>query len=150
MKLSRWLISWIVLAFGLGAPAFAGLGGDVTSVEADRASLKGTVRMSAKAGVSMHEIQGASGVLVHEYVGPDGQVFAVTWRGPGLPDLRQMLGSYYPQVQQAPSAPHYNHHHWSVRTPLVVVESSTHLRTFLGRAWAPALLPQNFSVDDIN
>jgi hypothetical protein len=31
----------------------------------------------------------------------------------------------------------------------VVVESSGRTRAFFGRAWAPALLPQNFSLKDI-
>lgn len=150
MKLTRTFISSMVLAAGLAAPAFAGLGGDATSVEADRASLKGALRVSAKTGFTMHEIESSSGILLHEYVGPEGKVFAVTWRGPGIPDMRQLLGSYYGLVQQAASAPHSNHHHFSVRTPLVVVESSAHLRTFMGRAWAPALLPQSVSVSDIN
>ena len=149
MKLTRTFISSMVLAAGLAAPAFAGLGGDATSVEADRASLKGALRVSARAGFTMHEIESSSGLL-HEYVGPEGKVFAVTWRGPGIPDMRKLLGSYYGQVQQAASAPHSNHHHFSVRTPLVVVESSAHLRTFSGRAWAPALLPQSVSLNDIN
>lgn len=147
MKLSRTAISFLCAA--LCAPAFAGLGGTVTSVDADRVSLKGEVRVTSKAGFMVHEISGASGMLVQEYFAPNGVIFAVSWRGPGVPDLKQMLGSYYDQARQAASGPHYNHHHLTVATPEVVVQSSGHLRSFVGRAWAPALLPQNFSISDI-
>jgi uncharacterized protein DUF2844 len=128
--------------------AVAGLGGDATSVEADRVSLKGAVRVTPEANFAVHEITG-NGLVVHEYLS-DGKVFAVSWRGPGIPDLKQMLGSYYGQFAQAASAPHYNHHHLDVATPQVIVQSSGHTRAFFGRAWVPALLPANFAIDQIN
>jgi hypothetical protein len=120
------------------AVAVAGLGGDATSVEADRVSLKGAVRVTPEANFAVHEITG-NGLVVHEYLS-DGKVFAVSW----------MLGSYYGQFAQAASAPHYNHHHLDVATPQVIVQSSGHTRAFFGRAWVPALLPANFAIDQIN
>ena len=131
------------------AAAVAGLGGDATSVEADRVSLKGAVRVMPQANFTVHEI--TTGKLqVHEYLSAGGKVFAVSWRGPGIPNLRQMLGDYYGEFAQARSAPHYNRHHLSVETPQIVVQSSGHTRSFFGRAWVPALLPQNFPIDQIN
>jgi Protein of unknown function (DUF2844) len=150
MKLTRTLFASTLLAATLAAPAFAGLGGDASSVEADRVSLKGALRVTTQSGVAVHEIKSAAGTRVREYLGADGRVFAVSWQGPAMPDLRQMLGSYSQQLEQAARAPHYNHHHFSVHTADVVVESSAHLRAFYGRAWAPALLPQNFSAATIN
>jgi hypothetical protein len=152
MKLTGTAISSMLLVAGACAPAFAGLGGDATSVDSDRASLKGTVRVSnASAGFAVHEITGESGLVIREYLGADGKVFAVSWQGAGVPNLSQMLGSYYASARAATVAagPHYDHHHFAVNTPEVVVESSGHARSFFGRAWAPALLPQNFSVQDI-
>ena len=141
------LCSAILAACPLAA-AVAGLGGDAASVEADRVSLKGAVRVTPEANFTVHEI--TTGKLqVHEYLSSGGKVFAVSWRGPGIPDLKQMLGEYYGQFAQAASAPHYNHHHLNIETPQVVVQSSGHTRSFFGRAWVPALLPQNFSVDQI-
>ena len=133
----------------ISAPTFAALGGDAASVEADRASMKGATRVTPTVDYSLHEIQTSAGVVIREYVSAEGKVFAVSWRGDGIPDLRQMLGGYYGQFAQATSQPHYNHHHLAVRTTDVVVESSGRARAFFGRAWAPALLPQNFSVHDI-
>jgi len=138
------------LLSALCTSAFAGLGGNLSSVDADRASLKGEVRATSQAGFTVHAITAAGGMVVNEYAAPDGTVFAVSWSGPGVPDLRQVLGSYFPLAQQqAMSRPHYNHHQIRVATPDVVVESRGHARSFVGRAWAPALLPQNFAVADI-
>jgi hypothetical protein len=68
-----------------------------------------------------------------------------------IPDLRQMLGTYYGQYEQAASAPHLGgHRHLAIEQPGLVVQSSGRMRAFSGRAWAPDLLPQNFSVSDIN
>lgn len=150
MKLTRTLLFWLVCAAGPCAPALAALGGDAASVEADRASMKAALRVTPTAGFTVHELQVPGGMVIREYASLEGKVFALTWRGPGVPDLQKMLGSYYEQFAQAASSPHYNHHHLSVRTPDVVVESSGHTRAFFGRAWAPALLPQNFSLSDIN
>jgi Protein of unknown function (DUF2844) len=150
MKLISSLACALAATACFSAPARAALGGDAASVEADRASLKGELRVTPATGYSVHEIQTSSGLLIHEYLAADGKVFAVSWRGPGIPDLRQMLGSYYGQFEQATSVPSRNHHHLTVQTPQLVVLSSGHTRAFFGRAWAPALLPPNFPVNDIN
>jgi len=150
MRPTRTFLCWIMIAAGPCAPAVAALGGDAASVEADRASMKGALRVMAATGFTVHEIQTSAGMVIHEYLSADGRVFALSWRGPGVPDLQQMLGSYYGQFVRARSAPHYNHHHLSVHAPDVVVESSGHARAFFGRAWAPALLPQDLSLAEIN
>src|ERR1700758_611729 len=92
MKLSRALVC-VFAAACVSAPALAGLGGDVGSVESDRLSMKGAVRVTPTVDYSVHEIQTPSGIVIREYVSTAGKVFAVSWRGPGLPDLSQLLGS---------------------------------------------------------
>jgi Protein of unknown function (DUF2844) len=141
---------WIVVAGGACAPALAALGGDASSVEADRASLRGTLQVHAANGYSVHEITTASGV-VHEYLNAAGKVFAVSWKGGRTPDLKQMLGSSYTEMQQARGnqAAGYNHRRLEVQTPQLVVESTLVMRTASGRAWLPAELPANFSVSAI-
>src|ERR1700746_4202778 len=98
------------------APALAALGGDTASVQADRASMKGPLRVTPGIDYSVHEIQTSAGIVIREYASAQGQVFAVSWQGPGIPDLRQMFGSYYREFAQARTEPHYNHHHRAVRT----------------------------------
>jgi len=151
MKPTRSLICSLLVSACSCAPALAALGGDATSVEADRVSLKGALHTAAEhTDYSVSEIRTSAGILVREYVSADGQVFAVSWRGPGIPDLGQLLGRYGAELAQAAPRPHFNHHHLSVETADVVFQSSGHTRAFFGRAWVPALLPQNFSLNDIN
>ena len=150
MKSIRSLICPILVSACACAPALAALGDDATSVESDRASLKGALRVTERVDYAVHEIQTAAGITVREYLAPNGKVFAVTWQGPGRPDLGQLLGKYGQQLAQQPRRPHYNHHQLSIQTPDVVVQSSGRMRLFFGRAWAPALVPENFSLNDIN
>ena len=147
MKLSCALLGTLA-AVCVSAPALAALGGDATSVEADRASMKGALRVTTTVDYDIHEIQTPAGGVIHEYVSAQGKVFAVTWHGPGLPDLGQLLGSYAAQLAKAPTGPH-NHHHLHIETPEVVMQSDAYLRTRSGRAWVRALLPQNLSLKDI-
>jgi hypothetical protein len=149
MSLTR-VLSCSFAAALIAAPAWAALGGGAASVEADSAHMKGTVRVAPQANFTVHEIATSAGIVVHEYLSLEGKVFAVSWRGPGIPDLRQLLGSYYGAFEQAASTTAHNHHNLAVETPDVVVQSSGRTRAFSGRAWAPALLPQSFSPNDIN
>jgi len=150
MKPIRSVFLSMLAAASVSAPALAALGDDAASVETDRVHLKGTLRVTPGVNYSVHQIQLPSGILVHEYTSPAGKVFAVTWRGPGIPDLHQLLGLYSAQLTAAANQPHYNHRQLSIQTPDVVVQSSGHLRSFFGRAWVPALLPANFSLGDLN
>jgi hypothetical protein len=148
-NLSRALLC-SMLATCVSVPALAALGGDATSVEADRAKMKGTLHATPTVDYTLHEIQTPSGIVVREYVSAEGKVFAVSWRGRGMPNLPQLLGDYSAQLAQASSGPHYNHHHLNVVAADVIMQQSAHLHSFFGRAWVPTLLPQNFSLNDIN
>ena len=81
--------------------AAAALGGDVTSVEADRQQMKAQRAVQAKQNYSVHEITTPYGTVVREYVSPDGKVFGVAWRGPFLPNFQQLLGDSYAKFAQA-------------------------------------------------
>src|ERR1700686_174460 len=74
--------------------AWASLGGDITSVQADQIHLQGRRTMKATASYTVHEIQGTSGTVLREYVSSDGKVFGISWQGPWVPDMRQLLGTY--------------------------------------------------------
>jgi Protein of unknown function (DUF2844) len=148
MKLPSTLLCMFA-AVCVSAPALAGLGGDATSVEADRVNMKGALRVTPGVDYSVHEIQTPSGIVIREYVSAAGKVFAVSWQGSGIPDLAQLLGSYSEPLRQAAVHPHYNHHRLNIETTDVVMQSTGHLRTRYGRAWVPAMLPQNFSLKDI-
>lgn len=139
------------LAQSATPPALAALGGDAASVQADGLRMKGQLRVStAPGGYQVHEIQLDSGTLVREYVSADNKVFAVSWRGPSIPDLRQTLGSYFPQYVAASSVPHGGHHHLDIAQPGLIAHSSGNMRAYFGFAYVPDLLPPGFSAADLN
>ena len=67
----------------------------------DREVLRGEVREEAHSGYKLHKITTPDGAVVREYVSPEGKVFAISWHARVIPDLAQLLGSYFPRVQQA-------------------------------------------------
>ena len=131
-------------------PAFAGLGGDAASVDADIAKMKGQARATPVAGYTMSEITLPSGTVVHEFVSAEGKVFAVSWKGMAVPDLSQTLGTYFAEYKAAATAtPHASHHNMTVQQPDLVVRTGGHMRNWYGQAYVLSLLPPNFSLDDI-
>ncbi|MGH8150186.1 MAG: DUF2844 domain-containing protein [Steroidobacteraceae bacterium] len=134
-------------------PALAGLGGSVDSVQADSVHMRAQLRGSTSAaGYSIEELQLPSGTLLKEYVSPAGKVFAVSWHGPTIPDLRQTLGSYFHQYAEASSVAVHNvrtRRHFEVKQSDLVVQSSGRMRDFYGRAYVPSLLPPNVTAADI-
>jgi len=145
------MVALTVAALAAASPALAALGGDVSSIDADRISLKGALTaFSTVKGYAVHEITTPAGVHVSEYLTSDGKVFAVSWHGPFIPDLKPILGAYYTRYAQAASVqPVGGHRHLRIAQPELVVESNGRMRAFYGRAWDPALLPPNFTTADI-
>jgi hypothetical protein len=92
----------------------------------------------------------ANGGTVKEFSRPDGTVFAVSWFGPGRPDLRQLLGSHFSAVQtdNVRRGPR-------TRRPLAVnradfvVQSGGHSGAFWGVAILPGATPAGFSAADV-
>ena len=151
LKTGSLTVALTVAVLAAASPALAGLGGDVSSIDADRISLRGALTaFSTVKGYAVHEITTDAGVHVNEYLTSDGKVFAVSWRGPFIPDLKPMLGAYYSRYARAASAQHAGgHRHLRIEQPELVVESNGRMRAFSGRAWDPALLPLNFTAADI-
>jgi hypothetical protein len=135
-----------VLWAALAAPALAALGGDAASVQADGVHMKAAVRVTPSSTFSVHQISSAAGIVVREFVGTDGKVFAVSWSGPLNPDLRQVLGGYYGQFLQAAATTPINHRQLRI-TSRGWCRTAPHAR--LRRARLYGMLPQNFSVADI-
>lgn len=134
-----------------GECAWAGLGGDAASVQGDRVHLKAQSNgVNSLGSYTVEELQIPSGTVVKEYVSSSGKVFAVSWRGPTVPDLRQLLGPYFAQYESAASEPHTSHRQLTVRQSDLVVQSTGRMRAFFGRAYVPSLLPSGFQLQDIH
>jgi hypothetical protein len=126
-------------ALGLGLAALSGV--ESSSTQSFSTGLAAySVRQSLLSG----------GTSVSEYVTANNRVFAVAWEGPFLPDLKQMLGTYFQAaVTEAQRAPKAGRARLGVEQPDVVIESQGRMRAFHGRAWLPQLLPAGFDTDGL-
>lgn len=133
-------------------PAFAGLGDDVSSVQADQAHMQGELRSTQAAAYTVHEIKAPNGITVREFVSASGTVFGVAWQGPWRPDMRQLLSNYFENYRQAAQEQvnsHAGRKPVVIRKPEIVLESGGHMRSFSGRAYIPALVPAGVSTETI-
>ena len=141
-----------ILTIALSLPAFAVLGGDASSVQSDQARMKGSLRSMQKTAYAVHQITAATGTVVREYVSSNGKVFGVAWQGPFVPDLQQLLGTYFDQyskgAKEAREA-HVGRRPLSLQQPGLVVQTGGHMRSYSGRAYVPGMLPQGVNADDI-
>ena len=109
--------------------------------------------MAAPAGVSGESAQGPtgarytalarrldSGTEVREYANAEGIVFAVSWNGPFLPDLRALLGSHFSALEQHASGAG-RASAVSIQNPELTLLSGGRMGAFRGRAWLPRQLP---------
>ncbi|HTU42095.1 MAG TPA: DUF2844 domain-containing protein [Candidatus Aquilonibacter sp.] len=146
--------SFVVFVF-LGSyisPAWAALGGDNISILADQGQMQGSRKQMTVHSYSVQEIQAQSGTVVREYQGADGNVFAVAWHGPVMPDMRQILGSYYDQyakARQQQNTIRRGRHPIAIDEPGLVVQIGGHPRWFVGKAYIPGKLPQGVQAEDI-
>jgi len=138
-------------ALGTSAQALAALGGSVDSVESDRKVLL-AIRSATTVSpaYTIHEMVSDANT-VREYVSSDGIVFGVAWNGLAYPDLTQLLGPYADEYQKAmgQASRKPGRRHAQVKTNRVIVEKWGHMRNLQGRAYAPGLVPQGVSVDEI-
>jgi Protein of unknown function (DUF2844) len=130
------------------ATAFAGLGG-APSAPGPRV-LSQSAFAVANAGYTELKATLESGTEVHEYVNAQGTVFAVSWSGPFLPDLREVLGDKFDtmvnHVQQRPGGARSQ---VRLQQDDVVIFSGGRPGAFNGRAWIPALLPAGFDTNAV-
>jgi hypothetical protein len=148
----RWTIV-IAGAILIGSPvaAWASLGGNVGSVEADRAQMNGAVQVNQHDRYTVHTMTAAGGTVVNEFVSPEGNVFAVAWHGQFMPQLQQILGAYFQEYTTALAAEerHYGRRPMDLQTQDLVVQMSGHMRAYVGRAYLPNALPPGVTAADI-
>ena len=139
-------VAGVAAAFAL--PAAASLGGDEATVAADHTVLEGKMKVARVQRYAVHEIAAPSGTVVREFVSPAGKVFAVSWSGPTMPDLRQVLGPYFDTyvaaVQQRKARGPVN-----VVLPGLVVHSGGRMRAFAGKAYLPDAVPAGVQSEEI-
>ena len=142
----------LLATIAASVPAFAALGEDSSSVQSDVAHMQGSLRITQGQAFTVHEIAAATGATVREYASPSGKIFAVAWQGPWLPNMRQLLSSYFAQYEQAlqvSSPGPAGRRPLLIEQPGLVVQSGGHMRSFSGRAYIPQMMPQGVHAEDI-
>jgi Protein of unknown function (DUF2844) len=130
-------------------PGWAVLGGAVESVATDQAQLRANRKVVQTRDYAIHEISRDDGTVIREYVTPDGKVFGVSWSGPVIPDLSQLLGPYNTEFQNTMRGKRGRRNAGAVRNADLVVESSGHTRAFHGRAYLSSLLPSGVTQETV-
>ena len=136
----------VVLLLGC-IPGFAVLGQYENSVTTDQQRMRAQLHETARQGYSVKELGTADGRTVREYVSPAGLVFGVAWQGPTMPNLQQLLGSYFEQLNQAPRPRRQRGAPLVVRGKNFVLVSGGHMRSFHGAAYVPSLLPSGIPAE---
>ncbi len=93
-----------------------------------------------------------SGVVIKEFTNPDGLVFAVSWRGPVLPDLSTLLGTYFPVFMRANEEAQATGRRGSpvsVARDGLVVQASGRRPHFFGYAALTHLTPSGINIKDV-
>ncbi len=138
----------------LAAGAQAELGGPFASVKADGGRMGARMASRSMRGYARHDLTRGNGGLVHEFTNASGQVFAVTWSGPGKPDLRSVLGRYF-ATYQASGGGGIGRARRALRRPAQVdqadlqIQTAGHMGWFHGVAYIPSLAPAGFSTADL-
>ena len=139
------LIGGLLAAVSLfSIQSYAALGGDAASVEADGARMKAQGQVTQASSYTLHELTSENGTVVREYLSSDGKVFAVAWQGPFLPDMQQLLGSYFDQYSSAVKAnkqSYVGRHPLNLQLPGLVIQSSGYMRARHFRAYIPERVP---------
>ncbi len=123
----------------------------LSSMPSTGARIQGSTPATATELYTVREDQLENGTLVREYVSQNGVVFALTWTGPVLPDLKLMLGTYF-NVFEAGAAQARKEGRRGmpalINQARLVLSSQGRMRDFYGYAYAPELVPSNVNIRD--
>jgi hypothetical protein len=125
------------------------LGATESSVEADRVQFNASHVVRPTLFYTVHEFTTPDSTTLREFVGADGVVFAVSWQGPLLPDLRTLLGKHFQSLQSADRMRPATHSKLLLESPDLVIHSEGRLRAFSGQAYLPQLLPAGVAVAEL-
>ena len=152
------LLLGLLLAISAGAatatlgqsPSVAGAGAASAAVPA--AKMQAVTPVAPSSLYTLHEVQLENGTSVREYATPAGIVFAVSWQGPVLPDLRALLGNYFNTFKLETERVRITGRRGgpvSIDHADLVVQSSGRMRNFFGHAYAPTLIPAGLNIKDV-
>ena len=131
--------------------AHADLGGDAASIGVDAMHLGGHMSPAAPTSGATVNITTDNGMTVREFLNPDGVVFAVSWSGPAMPDLSELLGPYFAQYAAALGSLPNPGRQRAIHLVLggLVVDAGGHLRAYSGRAYLPTAVPAGVALESL-
>lgn len=138
----------MIALLGASPLCHAQLGATAPAAEASDGAV---VRRSESGLATYRETTDANGIVVRQYVDSTGAVYAVSWRGPAMPDVQALLGAYFQRFRNGAnaSAADAGLHTARVADGDLFVENRTRLREFSGRAWLAKALPPGVTAADI-
>jgi hypothetical protein len=140
----------LALSLLLAGAAHATLGQAADSVARDIDAMRGTsVTRSAAGEVVVHEITTGEGTQVREYVSPTGLVFATSWVGRALPDLKLLLGAHYKTYLAQAGGSAGNAKVFSLAGDDLVLRVAKLPRGFAGSAQLTKSLPPNLGAGEL-
>ncbi len=151
-------VLWLLLSLGIAGPAAAALGQPASAAAADGRVVAPTMRFDvgglmdmAGTPVWVTTVRRPFGVVVREFSGRSGVVFAVAWAGRGLPRLRSLYGRYFPAyLAWLRAHPASAGDGWpSVRAPDIVGHAVQGLGSCRGSAYVPALVPKGVDLSSL-
>jgi hypothetical protein len=147
------LVAASLVAAFYPACGHAELGGTVSGVQSDGARMAKRVASVTMGTYTRHDLTRANGGMVREFTNAKGQVFAITWSGPGKPDLRTLLGRYFTTLQSDGRATgrvmHSLRRPPQVAQPDLQIQTGGHMGWFHGVAFIPSLAPAGFPAGDL-
>jgi hypothetical protein len=139
------LVAALSAAFFMSG-SWAGLGAAPGHLPAQVGTAKSSALSTGSATYTVVQRQLESGTSVQEYVDSTGAVFAVSWSGPFLPDLKELLGGHFESMAAQGRGRDRQRTRLAVRDSGAVIVSEGHMGAFEGRAWLPSRLPAGFDV----
>ena len=131
----------------VAVPALATLGGAVTK-EAKQIQVQNSV-VSAQPTLNVFQFSLPSGTEVKEYTDSNGVVVAVSWQGPAMPNLEQLLGAHFQTFINRPTNSNQSHRRVVMNTPELVAQVHGHVGAFKGVVYNPSALPAGFNTQSI-
>lgn len=110
---------------------------------------------STASGTSTYTIETLTttdGTTINEYLSAEGAVFAIVWSGPFMPDLQQLLGTYFSTFKSGAAALAADHRTVGaivLDTGDLVVHSGGTMRAFHGVAYLKNALPSGLTAADL-
>ena len=129
--------------------ALAALGEDSSTVERVVIQQRALRSVNSAGAYSVHELQLPGGTQVREYLTASNRVFAIAWSGPSIPDLQQLLGSYFPRYRSAAEAMGRSRRPAAVEDSDLVIRTGGHARAFFGVAYLPGQMPSGVRAEQI-